>query len=173
MGQGLCKALFLLPQDRLDGFACRSQLWVSLAHFLIECIDQRMKKQALRAQLMAVAHGASSNPAQHIAAPFVAGDHAVNDQERTGADMVRDHPQARRCQIGGPSGLPCCCDQGLEKINFVIGMNMLKHRCKTFEAHSGIDAGPGQRRQSARGVPLVLHEHKVPDLDITITVFIR
>jgi len=37
-----------------------------------------------------VADGAADDAAQHVAAPLVAGDHAVDDEEGTGADMVGD-----------------------------------------------------------------------------------
>ena len=50
---------------------------------------------------------------------------------------------------------------------------MLKNRCKAFQAHSGIDAGPWQGRQRARRISLILHEHEVPDLDVAIAIFIR
>ena len=120
MCERLGKALFLLSQDRPDGLSSRSQLRIGIAHFAIECIDQGMKKQALGSELMAVAHGAAGDPAQHIAAPFVTWDHPIDDQKRTSPNMVSDDSQARRCEISGPRGLARRCNQGLKEIDFII-----------------------------------------------------
>jgi hypothetical protein len=48
-------------------------------------------KKGARAELPAVADGAADDAAQDVAAPFVAGDHAVGDQEGAGADVVGQH----------------------------------------------------------------------------------
>ena len=49
---------------------------------------------------------------------------------------------------------------------------MLKNGCKTFEAHTGVNAGRGQRRDRTGFVHVELHEHVVPDFDKTVTIFI-
>jgi hypothetical protein len=59
-----------------------------------------VEERRLLAQLVAVADGAAHDAALHIAAAFVAGDHAVAHQERRSADVVGDHAQALVVQVG-------------------------------------------------------------------------
>ena len=120
MRERLGKAFFFLPQDRLDGLSRRSQLRVGIAHFPIKSVNKRMKEQVLRTQLMTVAHGAAGDPSQHVAAPLVTGDYAINHEERTGTDMVCNDPKARRYEIGGPCGLARRGDQCLKEVDFII-----------------------------------------------------
>ena len=51
------------------------------------------KNGSVVAELVAVADRAADDPAQHVAAALVAGQHAVGDQERAGADVVGDDAQ--------------------------------------------------------------------------------
>ena len=69
----------------------RVQLGIRAAHLPVEILDQRVEERLLLAELVAVADRATDDPAQHVAAAFVAGDHAVDDQERARADVVGDH----------------------------------------------------------------------------------
>ena len=52
-----------------------------------------MEERLLEAETHAVAHRAAQDAAQHVAAPLVAGDHAVGEQERDRAQVVGDHAQ--------------------------------------------------------------------------------
>ncbi len=58
-----------------------------------EIVDQQVEEGLLLAELVAVADGAADDPAQHVAAAFVARNHAVDDQEAAGADVVGDDLQ--------------------------------------------------------------------------------
>jgi hypothetical protein len=53
------------------------------------------KKRLRLAQLVAMADGAPDDAPQHVAAPLVRRHHAIDDQERAGADVIGDHAQAR------------------------------------------------------------------------------
>jgi hypothetical protein len=62
-----------------------------------EPVHQRL----FRAQQVGMAHRAAHDPAQHIAAPFVRGQHAIGQQEAGGAQMIGDHAVARLVRPGG------------------------------------------------------------------------
>jgi hypothetical protein len=70
-----------------------AQFGIGLAHLGHQVGHQLVEEGLARAQLVAVADGAADDAAQHVAAPFVAGDHAVGDQEGAGADVVGQHLQ--------------------------------------------------------------------------------
>ena len=67
------------------------QFRIGLAHHPRKVADQLVEERPGLAELVAVTDGAADDPAQHIAAALVAGDHAVGDQKRAGADMVGDY----------------------------------------------------------------------------------
>ena len=64
------------------------QFRIGLAHRLGTDLDQQMKEGLFLPELVAVADGAADDAAQHVAAPFIAGNHAIGDQKGAGADMV-------------------------------------------------------------------------------------
>ena len=62
-------------------------------------------------------------------------------------------------------------DQRDEEVDLVIRMHVLQHGGEALEAHAGVDARLGQRRhREAVGalLPVELHEHEVPDLDVAV-----
>ena len=48
---------------------------------------------------------------------------------------------------------------------------MLQHCCNPLKTHARIDARLWQGRQRTRRITLKLHEHQIPDLNVTIAVF--
>src|SRR5690606_32233498 len=64
-------------------------------------------------------------------------------------------------------------NQVAEQIDFVVRVHVLKHGGNALKAHAGVDAGLGQGGEVARRIAIELHEHEVPDLDVTVTVFFR
>src|SRR5436309_15020745 len=52
-------------------------------------------------------------------------------------------------------------------------MLALQHRGDALETHAGVDRGLGQRMHHALVIPVELHEHQVPDLDIAVAVRLR
>ncbi len=120
-----------------------------------------------------MADRAPDDPPQHIATALVARDHAVDDQEGAGADMVGDHLERGRAKIGRPGELRRGGDQVTEKVDVVVAVHALQHRGEAFESHAGIDAGLGQRRQHAVVVAVELHENQVPDLDVAVALVRR
>ena len=77
------------------------QLGKGLAHHLDQRRHQLVEERRALAELVAVAHGAARDAAQHVAAAFVRRHHAVDDEEAAGADVIRDHAQAWIRELGG------------------------------------------------------------------------
>ena len=61
-------------------------------------------------------------------------------------------------------------DQILEQVDLVIAVHLLHHCGNALQPHAGIDRRLGQRMQCSRAVPVVLHEHQVPDFDVAVAV---
>ena len=120
-----------------------------------------------------MAQGAADDPAQHVAAALVGRQHAIDDQEGTGADVVGDHAQRLVLQVGGGGQLGRMPDQGLEDVDLVVGMHVLQDRRQPLQAHAGVHAWRRQRYQAAIGLAIELHEHQVPDLDVAVAVLVR
>ncbi|MNS87818.1 hypothetical protein D3C72_1217730 [compost metagenome] len=131
-----------------------------------------MEERGLLAQLVAVADGAAHDAAQHVAAAFVAGDHAVDDQERARADMVGDDLQRVLVQVVDMGLARGRLDQCLEQVDLIVAVHVLQHRGDALQAHAGVHARLGQRRHVALLVAVELHEHEVPDLDVAVAVFL-
>ena len=120
-----------------------------------------------------MAQRAANDPAQHVASAFVERQHAIDDQERAGADVIGDYAQRFVFQIRGAGQLAGELDQVLEQVDFVIAVDLLQDRGEALETHAGIDAGCRQGRQAAVVGAVELHEHEVPDLDVAIAVLVR
>ena len=79
-----------------------------------------MKEGLLLAQLVAVADGAANDPPQHVAAAFVAGNHAVDDEEAAGADVIGDNIERRAFQLARVGLARRGLDEILEEIDLVV-----------------------------------------------------
>src|SRR5690554_1145561 len=132
-----------------------------------------MEEAAFGAQLVAVATGTANDAAQHIATAIVGWQHAIGNQETAGADMVSHHFQRRIVVIGTANGGCYSSQQILEQVNLVVGIDVLHDRTDALKAHTGVHAGRGQRMQYTVCGAVELHEHVVPDFDVTVTVFFR
>src|SRR4029079_11148133 len=93
---------------------------------------------------------APRDPAQHVAATFVAGDDAVGDGEAAGADVVGDDLERPRVggavtTAGGVNVALGGCEQVDEEIDLVVRVHVLQHRGEPLEAHAGADARLGRR----------------------------
>ena len=82
------------------------QFGISLAHLFGHLLRHLEKEWPLQAQHPSVPHGAANDLAQHVAAAFVRGHHAVADQERRGAAVVGENAQAKR-RSPAPCHTPC------------------------------------------------------------------
>ena len=93
------KAFFLLLQHTGYALVHFDQLRVGLAHGLHQIGHDVVEEGFGLTQLVTMAYGAADDAAQHITTPFVTGYHAIDDQERTRADVIGDDLQRVICQI--------------------------------------------------------------------------
>ncbi len=80
--QRLAEARFFELQRFLDQVFGTDQFGIGLPHLTHQRPDQAIHQRLFGAEQLAVAHGATHDPAQHIAAAFVRGQHAIRNQER-------------------------------------------------------------------------------------------
>ncbi len=129
------------------------------------------------AQHAPVAHGPAHDPAQHVAAPLVRRRHPVGDEEGAGSRMVGDHLHRHVVLLARAIGLARegadMRDQRGEEVGVVVRHPSLQDRGDALEPHAGVDGRPGQRRQRAGGVAVVLHEDQVPDLQPAVALACR
>jgi len=173
VSQRFKEALFFCFQYFSNTLCIGLQLWISLAHLRDQIFHQLVEERFFLAQLVAVTNRATDDAALYIAATFVRWNHAVGHQERSRADVIRDHPQGIVFQIRRMRFAPSCLDQGSKNINLVITVHALQNRSQTFQTHAGIDARCRQWFDGAVFRHVELHEHVVPDFDEAIAVFIR
>jgi hypothetical protein len=177
-GDGLEEAFLLLPEHLGDAAFGGAQFRIGLAHLRHQRRHQLVEEGRACAQLVAMADGTAGDAAQHIAAAGVAGNHAVADRERAGADVVGNHLERGRSGVtarraGLIDGLLGGAQQGGEQVDLVVRVHMLQHRGEAFQAHAGVDAGLGQRMHHAVFAAVELHEDVVPDLDVAVAVLLR
>ena len=90
--QGVAEArLFELERLRDERLGA-GQFGIRLPHLAGQRRHKLEHQWLARAQELGVAHGAAHDPAEHIAAALVRGQHAVGDQKRRGTQVVGDHP---------------------------------------------------------------------------------
>lgn len=166
------EAFFFLAQHLRHALGHLGQLGIGFAHLGHQVRHQAMEERLGLAQLVAMAQGAAHNAAQHVAAAFVAGNDAVDDEKGASADVIGDDLQGVIGQILHAGLARGGGDQLLEQVDLVVGMHVLQHRRDALQAHAGVHAGLGQAFHVAGGVALELHEHQVPDLDVAIAVFL-
>ena len=114
---------------------------------------------------------APHDPAQHVTAAFVRGQHAVGDQKRRRTDVIRDDFLRRARVRLRTRKLRDCADQRPEDIDLVVIVGALHQRADALQAHAGIDTRRRQLRQGSVFRALELHEDNVPDFDPAIAVF--
>ena len=93
MCNGLEETLLFKTQNIGNTLLGSCQLGIGLTHFRHQGAHQRIKERGTCAQLVTMTDGTAHDPAQHIAAAFVTGNDAIDDEERASANMVRNHLQ--------------------------------------------------------------------------------
>jgi hypothetical protein len=99
VGTGLqdTRKLQLLRQHNLrDALRRFLQLWVSGRHLIANRQHHLMHEGLFLAEQPPVADASAKDFAEHVAAAFVGRLHAIRDEERGGAGVVRNDPQRRR-----------------------------------------------------------------------------
>ena len=133
------------------------------------------EKRRGQPQLAPVADAPADDPAQHVAPAFVAGHHAVADQERRGAGVFRHHPHGEvgvRVLAVSPAAdsFETLLDDGLEQVGLVDVVLVLQDDRRPLQPHARVDAWGGQGRAVALRVLVELHENQVPKLHETLAV---
>ena len=166
----LGKARFFLRQCRRERVGTFDELRIGIAHLGRERRDEAMEERALDAELVAMAQGAPDDAAQHVTAPFVRRHHAIEHEKRAGTNMVGDHAQRGRLRDFAIDLGPYRRDEIGEQVDVVVVVHPLQYRGDAFESHAGVDRRPRDRLEFAIAGTLVLHEHEIPDLDVTVAV---
>ncbi len=89
--QRLGEAALLFCQHLLDMFFRLDQFGIGVPHFIAQGCDQLVEERFVHAQFFAVTRSTTNDSAQHIATTLIARQHAVRNQERTGANVINDH----------------------------------------------------------------------------------
>src|SRR5690606_19847308 len=114
-------------------------------------------------------HRSPQQPAQHIAAPFVAGQDTVVDQEGDGAHVVGDDPQGDVgfgvLLVGDAGAGRYMVHDGPHQVDFKVAAHPLQQSGRPLKAHAGVDALALQGVVVARLVLEELDEHEVPNLN--------
>ena len=164
------EGLFLFLHHLFDQLLLGHKLRISRAHGG----DER-REEAIHEGLFAVeegvsiTHGAAQDAADHIACLGVRGQLSVGDGEGDGADMIR-HDAHRHVllpigAVGRARHVGDGLDERLEDVRVIVRRLALQCHTESLEAHACIDDAVGQRLQRAIGLPVILHEDEVPDLD--------
>jgi len=97
-----------------------------------------------------VACGAPQNASEHVAASFVAGRDAVADQESHRAAVIGNDTDGNVVfsilAVSLARYFFHKANDRREKIRVVIAFLALNDGGQTFQSHTGVDAGFGQRR---------------------------
>ena len=138
--------LFVLhdARDALDAF---HHLGIGVAHVLGDEAGELIQIRIGDADHAGIAHGAAHDLAQHVAAAFVRGQHAVVDQKRGGAGVIgidaQDGIGAIVFAVGLPEQFAGALDDGAEQVGIVVRKLALQDGGDALEAHAGIDGGRG------------------------------
>ena len=125
--------------------------------------------------------------AQNVAATLVGGGHAISNQHQRGTDVVSHHAHTHvvlvalilsrlRAVVLLTGQLRSSIQNRANLVGLVEVLNTLQQHGKTLNAQTGIDVLLRQITQNLEVIltdalaTLVLHEHKVPNLNVTVVV---
>ena len=173
IGQHGDESLLLAADDLHHGVAPGLELGIRVTELADQRVDQRVEERLGNAQAFPVAHGAPHDFAQDVAAPLVGRHDAVGDEEGHRAEVIGDDAQRyvgwrHRSAVGHPGARADGGQERREEVRVVVRELALENRGDPFQSHPRIDGGRRQRVQGAAGLPVELHEHVVPDLDVAV-----
>ena len=171
--QGSGELLLLLAQRPLDLHPAPAKLGIGATHLGVEGRETMRQKNGSRIPSRWPWRIARRDDSpQHVASTFVRRHDAVGDEKRARADMIGDDPQGLVGGVSGAGDFRRRVDQGGEEVGLVVAVHALEHGRGALEPQTGVDRRPGQRLHVAPGVPVELHEHQVPQLDVAIAVLV-
>ena len=137
-------------------------------------IDQFGQERAADAEHAAMAGRTAQQAAQHIAAPFVGRQNAIRHHEDGGTDVVGDDADRDIILLVRAVGLARdaldMVQHGGDGVDLEQVADILHHAGQTLQPHAGVDIRPGQALVMPVAVRVILAEHQVPDLHITVAV---
>ena len=156
------------------------ELGILRRHHLDGLRYELVHRRAVRAEQSHVAHDATQDAAHDVARFFIGRRDTVADQHRRRPRMVGDNAKAHivfgvrtvvlAAQFGG------AIEDRPGAVNLVKVVDALQDRGHPFKAHTGVDV-LGRKLAEDRKTLLVtacaafeLHEHEVPDFEITLFV---
>ena len=158
------------------------QFGIQIAHGFDDDIDDMHERGFAATEQPGMTHGAAQNAAQDVAAAFVAREHAIGQQERGRARVIRNY--AERRGIDASAILPYCCtetntgavriadandffdlcDERPEQIGMEVVRDALHDGGDALEPCACIDRRLGERHHRTVPLTVELHEDEVPDL---------
>ena len=167
--EGAVELALLALDDAQDLGATLREVRVGDGHRVDDDLRGLAEERLVAAEEPAVADRAAHDPAQDIAAALVRREHAVGDEERDGAAVVRDDLVAEPLRLEGvrvrAQEVPHAREDRREQVRVVVVGHALDDAGDALQAHARVHAGCRQRGQAAVRVELELHEHEVPDLE--------
>ena len=171
-GQRAAEGLLLAADRRHDQVAVLDDDRVGLAHDLDRALDHRRQDRPLDAEQVGEADGPPDDPAQDVAPVLVGGDDPVGDEEGHRPGVVGHQPQGDVAQLGPPEAVTGdrlgLLDEGGQRVGGVQARAAGQDGHDPLEARAGVDVLLRQVAEVAVGLPQVLGEDEVPDLDVAL-----
>ena len=163
------RELGLLARDRREDLVpTRHEVRVGLGHDVDDDGAGLGQERLVAAEQAAVAHRATEDPTQDVAAALVRWQHVVGDEEDHGPRVVGDdlvaEPLGLEVRRVVTEQLAHPVVDRREQVGVEVGRDLLEDAGQALEAHPGVDALERQR-DPAVGALIELHEHEVPDLE--------
>ena len=118
--QSTGELLFFGFQHLLNLSLLLLQFFAGGAHHGDQRGNQFPEEGVLRAQHVAVTDRTANDATQHVAAVFIRRDHAVSNQECTGANVVGNHTQRLVRQVGRAGDFRHAGDQIAEQVDVIV-----------------------------------------------------
>src|SRR5207237_1232314 len=142
------------------------ELGIDLAEVRYHFLDDMVQRRRATAEQPGVANRATENPSQHISASVVRRKHAIGQQKSDGSSVVREYPKrgVLLSPVFHPHDLFDAIDQRPKQIRVVVVRDALKRGRDSFQPRAGVDRWLWQWNERSILLPVVLHEHEIPNL---------
>ncbi len=164
------RELLLFTLDgREDLGSTLGEMRVGIRHDVDHDLGRLGHERLAATQQATVANGPAEDAAEDVAPPLVAGEDVVRDEEGDGPRVIGDDLVAEPL---GLEVLRIVAEQlthavmdRREQVRVVVRGDLLEDARQALQAHAGVDARCGERRQAPVRMEFELHEHEVPDLE--------
>ena len=168
------EALLLGLDDTVDELGVLHDLGVGGTHRGDDLVDVVGHEGALDAEHARMVDGAAQQAAKDVAATLVGGQDAVANHERDGTGVVGKDAQAH-VRLGVLAVLLAGealaqLDEAVHEVAVVVGRLALHDGRDALQAHARVDVAVGQLGHGAVLLAVVLGEHQVPELQVTVAV---